>query len=72
MTYIIAVGLQWGDKGIGHPIVGDHVYGTGRLPGVRQALHALSLSFLHPRLRESLHFYAPIPQDMRDLLQALS
>ena len=57
---------------LGHPIVGDHVYGTRRLPGVRHALHALSLSFLHPRLREPLHFYAPIPQDMQDLLQALS
>jgi 23S rRNA pseudouridine1911/1915/1917 synthase len=65
---------------IGHPLIGDPVYGGRR--GKRQltqldeplrggiaalsgqALHAASLSFLHPRTGERLHFSTPIPRDM--------
>jgi 23S rRNA pseudouridine1911/1915/1917 synthase len=63
---------------IGHPLLGDPVYGTGfrtktsRLaPEVRsvvdafprQALHARELGFRHPRLDEVMLFEAPLPED---------
>jgi len=64
---------------IGHPLVGDPVYGGGRsakLPGVlrafpRQALHAWRLGFAHPVTREDLAFEAPVPDDMAGLIEVL-
>jgi len=56
---------------LGHPVVGDPVYGTNRptplkLPG--QLLHAWKLSFAHPRTREPLSFEAePPPAFLRAL-----
>jgi 23S rRNA pseudouridine1911/1915/1917 synthase len=61
---------------IGHPIVGDSVYGGRKrkasLPvrAPRQMLHAASLSFLHPREGDRRTFEAPLPADMRDVLDA--
>lgn len=55
---------------IGHPIVGDDMYGGGfMLP--RQALHAASLSFTHPFTGMPHTVTAPLPTDMEDFLQAL-
>jgi len=71
---------------IGFPLVGDRVYG-GRLklpPGAtdelitvlrsfrRQALHARRLQLRHPVSGEAVSFEAPLPQDHRLLLAALS
>lgn len=36
----------------------------------RQALHAVGLSFVHPRREEQMAFSAPYPQDLTDLLEA--
>ncbi|HKM07236.1 MAG TPA: RluA family pseudouridine synthase, partial [Sphaerochaeta sp.] len=47
-------------KGIGHPIVGDRLYGTGR-EGDQLCLHACALSFSHPVTREKLSFSLPEP-----------
>jgi 23S rRNA pseudouridine1911/1915/1917 synthase len=71
---------------IGHPIVGDPVYGGGgsrRISGVarraaqtierltpRQALHAAALAFRHPVTGEPLEFRAEWPGDLRDALLA--
>jgi 23S rRNA pseudouridine1911/1915/1917 synthase len=69
---------------IGHPIVGDAVYG-GRLripKGAttlanvlramkRQALHAVHLELAHPTSGKQLSWDAPIPDDMQRLLDAL-
>jgi 23S rRNA pseudouridine1911/1915/1917 synthase len=57
---------------IGHPIVGDAVYGRGRkrasgVPVSRQALHAEQLSFRHPQSGERLRFRAPLPPDLAAL-----
>jgi len=57
---------------IGHPIVGDAVYGGGRrrdetVSIARQALHAERLAFRHPRTGASMHFTAPVPQDLVEL-----
>lgn len=60
---------------IGHPIVGDLVYGAGRstigvkIPG--QALHARQLQFIHPATEELLTITAPIPERFQTLLNVL-
>ncbi len=58
---------------IGHPVVGDPVYGRRRNPwGLRrQALHAYRLAFAHPRDGRALQFEVPLPEDLAAVLQAL-
>jgi len=49
---------------IGHPLVGDPVYGGNRksLPGlVGQALHARKLRFIHPATKEPVEVECPLP-----------
>ena len=71
---------------IGHPIVGDPVYGGGgsrRISGAarrsaeaiersiaRQALHAAALAFRHPATGEALEFRSEWPADLRAALLA--
>jgi len=43
------------EKGLGFPIVGDRLYGTGTAPG-QLKLHASFLSFSHPQTGETLSF----------------
>jgi 23S rRNA pseudouridine1911/1915/1917 synthase len=75
-THQIRVHLAW----IGHPVVGDAVYGRGREHGMggsaaawtralaqrvpRQFLHAAELELLHPRTGEPLRFESPLPADL--------
>ena len=68
-----------------HPVVGDATYGgkkrvksvqnpliRARLSKVkRQMLHARRLALEHPATGEKLELSAPLPEDMRDLLQFL-
>ena len=55
---------------IGHPIVGDHLYGKESPMLIsRQALHASSLSFTHPMKGTWMEVNAPLPGDMEELLQ---
>ena len=70
---------------IGHPVLGDPLYGRKGRPGAihdlglrecmkrmnRQALHAQRLEFTHPRTGERVQFVSPIPQDMKDVLECL-
>jgi 23S rRNA pseudouridine1911/1915/1917 synthase len=70
---------------IGHPILGDPVYGRrGRAGAIndpvlkeyvrkmnRQALHALRLAINHPQTGVRVEFVSPIPQDMREMLERL-
>jgi 23S rRNA pseudouridine1911/1915/1917 synthase len=60
---------------IGHAVVGDPLYG-GRRHGLvlradRQMLHAAQLGCLHPVTRRPLLLDAPMPADMRALMDAL-
>jgi 23S rRNA pseudouridine1911/1915/1917 synthase len=71
---------------IGYPIVGDPVYGgrkklpAGATPELiaalnefqRQALHAAKLSFAHPKSGKPVTYEAPLPDDLRGLLDALA
>ncbi len=54
---------------IGHPIVGDTLYGNENGSSLisRQALHAYSLTFSHPENNEIMTVTAPIPSDMAPL-----
>jgi 23S rRNA pseudouridine1911/1915/1917 synthase len=58
---------------IGHPIVGDPVYGkrTDRRAEnfERQALHAQQLGLIHPGSRQPMTWHAPIPDDMQRLIK---
>jgi 23S rRNA pseudouridine1911/1915/1917 synthase len=59
---------------MGHPIVGDPVYGTGRSIGVKlpgQALHAHRLELIHPETEELISVTAPIPAYFQTLVQVL-
>lgn len=60
-------------KFIGHPLVGDPVYGRSKGISMKggQALHAAVLGFKHPITGEYLEFEAPIPEDMNELLSIL-
>jgi 23S rRNA pseudouridine1911/1915/1917 synthase len=76
-THQIRVHLQ----AIGHPIVGDSLYGGmhRRVPHnlravqrlTRPFLHAERLAFAHPRTGERLEFTAPLPDDLRGTLDAI-
>ncbi|MFD2671304.1 RluA family pseudouridine synthase [Marinicrinis sediminis] len=61
---------------LGHPLIGDPLYGDPdlnlRYEIDRQALHAAELGFEHPVTKEPLLFQAPLPADMRELLDRLS
>jgi 23S rRNA pseudouridine1911/1915/1917 synthase len=58
---------------IGHPILGDPLYGRKRKLGTmgRQALHAHRLGFIHPQTGERVEFVSPIPKEFRDVLELL-
>lgn len=54
---------------IGHPLVGDWLYGTeSRGLITRPALHSYELWLRHPLSEELLHITAPLPKDMQNLL----
>ena len=61
---------------IGHPVVGDPVYGSrpGSKPLVRfdrQALHAQSLGLVHPFTGQAIRVEAPLADDLIELLAEL-
>ena len=58
---------------IGHPVVGDPVYGykKQRFALEGQLLHAWQLHLIHPRSGEEMVFEAPLPEDFLRVLTAL-
>jgi 23S rRNA pseudouridine1911/1915/1917 synthase len=63
---------------IGHPVIGDDVYGGGGgrrvagLPAKRHFLHAAWLAFNHPMTGKPLDFRSPLPEDLRHSLSVIS
>lgn len=71
---------------IGHPLVGDPLYGRGRIQKSRhlrqdlrsvltefprQALHAVALEFQHPATAERMRFQSSFPSDIESLIDRL-
>jgi len=59
---------------MGHPLIGDPVYGRGRAPPIplpRQALHATEMHFIHPITRKAMTFHSDLPPDISALRAAL-
>ncbi len=54
---------------LGAPIVGDDMYGTPDANILRHALHAIRLELPHPAGGEYMTLAAPIPDDMRELIE---
>ena len=58
---------------IGHPILGDTVYGPQKSPYALtgQTLHAKTLGFIHPTTKKYVEFDAPLPDYFQKLLKKL-
>lgn len=57
---------------IGHPLMGDELYG-GSLDHIkRQALHSWHLEFSHPVTKENILLKAPLPDDISSLINILT
>ena len=58
---------------IGHPLVGDEIYGPAKCPFKLQGqcLHAMVLGFVHPRTGEYMEFSADLPEYFEELLRKL-
>ena len=58
---------------IGHPLVGDEVYGPAKCPFKLQGqcLHAMVLGFVHPRSGEYMEFSAELPEYFEELLRKM-
>ena len=58
---------------LGHPILGDTVYGAKRpVPGLQgQCLHAMGLKFIHPRTEQLVELSCPLPEEFLRQLEKL-
>jgi 23S rRNA pseudouridine1911/1915/1917 synthase len=60
---------------IGHPLLGDEVYGGRKASGAwklqGQTLHAMSLGFVHPSTGEFLEITAELPEYFEKVLADL-
>ena len=54
-------------KHIGHPIIGDTLYGNESELISRQALHCHKISFIHPITKKKIEINSPIPKDMIEI-----
>jgi 23S rRNA pseudouridine1911/1915/1917 synthase len=57
---------------LGHPLLGDALYGGSTALINRQALHGEKLAFTHPFTRERIEITDPWPNDMQHLYAKLS
>ncbi|MCM3725687.1 RluA family pseudouridine synthase [Neobacillus cucumis] len=55
---------------LGHPLLGDDLYGGDTSLIKRQALHCKKIQFLHPFYKKDMSFSAPPPEDMNRILEA--
>lgn len=63
-THQIRVHMAW----LGHPLLGDSLYGGDCTHIQRQALHCARLAFAHPITGALLQFESPLPEDMQHIL----
>lgn len=55
-------------KYIGHPIIGDTLYGNASKLINRQALHCHKICFIHPVTNKNMEIISPIPEDMKKII----
>lgn len=55
---------------LGHPLLGDDLYGGDTTLIDRQALHCKQIKFFHPFTREIKTYSAPLPNDILNILEA--
>ncbi len=67
-THQIRVHLSY----MGNPLLGDDLYGGPAELIQRQALHAWSVCFVHPETGRLMKFTAPVPPDMKHLLDGIN
>lgn len=60
-THQIRVHMQY----IGHPLLGDTLYGNPSKLINRQALHCSMLSFIHPITHKKVYYISDLPEDMK-------
>ena len=65
-THQIRIHLKY----LGFPLIGDSLYNPDMEYINRQALHSARLTFAHPITGEAMAFCAPMPADMRRVLEA--
>ena len=56
---------------LGHPILGDDVYGTAYKGIEGQCLHAGKIGFIHPIKQEYMEFTSPLPEYFQEILRKL-
>ncbi|MDY2847854.1 MAG: pseudouridine synthase, partial [Oscillospiraceae bacterium] len=66
-THQIRVHMQY----IGHPVLGDDVYGKPFKGIEGQCLHAKKIGFIHPSTDEYMEFDSELPQYFKDILAKL-
>lgn len=54
---------------LGHPLVGDDLYGGSVYLLDRQALHCRKCVFIHPFTKEKVSFEAALPKDMQRIIE---
>lgn len=54
---------------IGHPLLGDTLYGSSSNLINRQTLHSYKISFIHPITHQNIVLQADLPEDMKLLLK---
>lgn len=54
---------------IGHPILGDSLYGSESTLIDRQALHSYYIGLKHPRSKVPIEFIADLPNDMKNMVE---
>ena len=57
---------------IGMPLVGDGMYGTDEMKLGHQLLHCAKVSFVQPVTGERMTLEAPMPEDMRKIVETLN
>ena len=55
---------------IGHPLLGDELYGGDTRAITRQALHCSELAFRHPFTKNQMLFRSPLPKDLKAVFSA--